>query len=321
MTQPSKPFKKPIAPQATATDAAKGMMRPVNTVEVTYPGGVHEFLARIQQAKEAMADPFYTWLIYGRSGSGKTTLVASAGLYPETSPMLMLSYDQSYGSLAGINSDLVTVVPVSTWDDIWKAIHFLKTEDHGYKSVAFDGLTDLNRMGLMTIVQYEVESTTNRDRDPLAVEQADFGKNMNLIMVFLHQLRELKSKMNVFVIAQAGSRVQPKVGAVEMPQMFGQLANEVAGFFDMTIYTTVISKSRLEADPNKREAPQFIMITGNNPTVLAKTRGGWGVVMQSEIPFGQTNGIAQFYKYLQHARDVRDGKVSNGKIQGGGMKK
>ena len=99
------------------------------------------------------ADPYLKILVYGRHGKGKTRLAATA-------PNVIIGRVREEGTRSAREFEGAQVFPINTWSDIDDFYWYLRQVDHGYQSVALDGLTAMQHM-CMKYVLGELE-----DRDP-----------------------------------------------------------------------------------------------------------------------------------------------------------
>jgi len=120
-------------------------------------------------------------LVYGRNKKGKTTFAATAG------KVLILDPENGTDHLTKVNPD---VWPVNQWSDLNEAYQFLRSGDHDYQYVAFDGMTRFANMGLRFVMAQEEERDISRP--PGIVQLKDYGKSGELMKGLLYNIHSLK---------------------------------------------------------------------------------------------------------------------------------
>lgn len=238
--------------------------------------GNHPFLKTIKKSQS----PYLSGLFYGPSGSGKTSILGSAGYDERTGPIIVLGADDSLQSLRGTDPDRVTPVVISKWEELTAAWDYLTFEKHPYKSVAIDGLTDLHIYSMLTLMEAKTEASDRRNSITTA-EQSDYGDSMAQIRRVLILFKRLK--MNVFFTAQPKQMSIAKRGFVQVPSMFGQLAMEIAGAFDICIYVSPtpmhdVSKDKTAKAPSVNNSGDDISRYAyfrDQVQLLTKVRTAW----------------------------------------------
>lgn len=77
-------------------------------------------------------------MVYGLTDAGKTHLLGTANKSKHTKPMLVIDVDQGDLTLSDQDIDIVNVKSLDELQEIWESLAY---EDHGYRSVGFDGFT------------------------------------------------------------------------------------------------------------------------------------------------------------------------------------
>lgn len=172
-------------------------------------------------------------LLYGPPGSGKTRLLGTAVDDPRIYPLLVLDFEGGSRTLKGINEDRVKPVLIDDWKDYDTIFDYLSHDTHPYKSVAIDSISETHIYALLNIVDEELEKSDKRT-DELEVQIQDYGKAMVMLRRLLREFRKLP--MHCFFTALARTGSIPREGSMLLPAMFGQMANEVSGMFDVSSY-------------------------------------------------------------------------------------
>jgi hypothetical protein len=207
-------------------------------------------------------------LIFGPSGQGKTVFLGTAQEDDRTSPMLLLSFEGGHSSLAGLD---IEIAPIKSWEDYNEVYDLLTNENHGYKSIGIDSISETHTFALLDILNKQGESR----RDPDLIEQGDYGKASTQMRRFLRTFRDLP--VHVFYTALAKEIKDPRAGMVKVPAMAGQLAEEVPGIMD-TVGYLAIEPPEEDEDEEKR-----ILLLKNYPKFRTKVRTPWQVQVPDEI--------------------------------------
>lgn len=254
----------------------------------------HPFQAKLLQAQKL---PQRQVLIFGPSGVGKTSFVGSAALDPRTSPTLVLDFDGGSSSLAGLPTDVCTVAPIKTWQDYSDAYDYLLNAKHGFRSVAVDSTTETHIYAVLNIVSeafirgQEGRQGERQRIDDLSVEQGDYGKALNQIRRFLREFRKLP--MHIFYTALTQTDSEPREGYVKKPMMFGRMADEIVGMFDVTGYLSLARVGKKGEEKVKR-----IMILQNEPSIRAKVKTPWGTEIPDYFEVDLDSGVTKLFDIL-----------------------
>ncbi|QGH76668.1 RecA-like DNA recombinase [Gordonia phage Quasar] len=121
-------------------------------------------------------------LVYARNKKGKTRFCTTAP------GVLILDPTTEHGTdeFTKVDPD---VWPIERWEDFDEVYKFLRSGDHEYRYVAFDGLTRFCNMAL----RFVMEQAEERDlsRQPGMVAQRDYGKSGELMKGMLHNFQNL----------------------------------------------------------------------------------------------------------------------------------
>jgi hypothetical protein len=136
--------------------------------------------------------------LFGEGGMGKTTLAA---MFPD--PVFIRTEDGT-ASLAG--ADNVSLFPVSqSPQDVFDAIEALATQNHAFKTVVFDSVTQFEKLCIRKILDDE----PNPKCKNMAAAHGGYGKAFGILDGLHQELREsagwlaTEKGMNVIFLAHA----------------------------------------------------------------------------------------------------------------------
>lgn len=121
-------------------------------------------------------------IIYGDSGIGKTVFAGTCeeGLFLGTETGAISAKRQ--GSQAEL-------WPIDDWDDLVAAYDYLKNEDHPYRWVMIDSVTEMQEKARQWILNRAVEENDSRDPDLFAIQ--DYQKWYNMYKRFVRAFNAL----------------------------------------------------------------------------------------------------------------------------------
>ena len=169
-----------------------------------------------------MALDYAKVVLYGPPGSGKTTAGAS---WPKP---LFLSAESG---LLSIRDQAIDVWPIDQWEDFDEAFKYLKHEQHGYKSVVIDSLTEVQKK----LNEYLVRKfpAMKRAYENLTSE-SDWGANISMMREKCRGFRDLPMHV-VFIALSQDVKLDDE--AVTRPALNGKtLPDELCGWVDAVIY-------------------------------------------------------------------------------------
>lgn len=234
-------------------------------------------------------------LIYGPSGSGKTTLAGSAGEDERTSPSLLLDFEGGAKSALGYSG--TTIIRVKDWNDYTTVYNYLAEGGYNdYKSLTVDSVSETHVGSLLHIVDEEIKTDSRRkEAGDLVVEQQDYGRAMVWLRRFLRRFRDLP--MHVFFTALPKTDIEGNEGYVHKPALFGQMANEIVGMFDVNAYLAI--KLKRQEDPKAKKVTENILYLQNQTGMRVKVRSPKGVIVPNSVVLPREGGMTVFLDAIQ----------------------
>lgn len=219
---------------------------------------------------------FAKCLIFAPAGAGKTVFLGSAQEDDRTFPMLLLDFEGGTESLAGLDID---TIPIRSWDDYNEAYESIANGDvveyegeeydfSQYNSLGIDSISETHKFALLEILRKEGPGRRNPD----LIEQGDYGTASTQMRRLLREFRDLP--MHVFFVAHAKETEIPREGRVRVPDLAGQMAEEVAGLVSAAGYL-----AQFEEDG---ELHRTLLLQGDRK-FRTKVRTRWGVAAPEEI--------------------------------------
>jgi hypothetical protein len=210
-------------------------------------------------------------LIFSPPGNGKTTLLGTAQEDPRTHPMLLMDFEGGTESLDGLDID---VAVIRSWEDYDEAYEMLMDQNHGYKSLGIDSISETHIFALLNIL--EKEGPTRKD--PELLEQRDYGKATVQMRKLLRSFRDIP--MHVFFTAHSKEVELPRQGRVQLPSLAGQMAEEVVGLMSIVGYLAEYEEAN--EDTNEVEVHRTLLLK-NYPKFRTKARTPWRESIPDEI--------------------------------------
>lgn len=205
-------------------------------------------------------------LIFGPSGHGKTVLLGTANDDPRTSPMILLDYEGGTSSLVGRKID---IVKIRSWEDYNEVYTYLVKDDHPYKSIGLDSVSETHIMSLLA----RLDSPEKRRSNPDLLEQGDYGVALVQMRRLLRTFRDLP--LHFFCTSLARDGVDPRVGSIKVPALVGSLADEAPGIFELVSY--------LGLTEDESGDPMRVLVIQNYPKLRTKIRLPIGTTAPDEL--------------------------------------
>lgn len=216
-------------------------------------------------------------LIFAPAGAGKTVMLGTAQFDERTNPMLLLDFEGGSESLAGLDID---TIPIRSWDDYNEAYEALANGDvveydgqeydfSAYNSLGIDSISETHKFALLEILRKEGPKRNNPD----LIEMGDYGTATTQMRRLLREFRDLP--MHVFFVAHAKETEIPREGRVRVPDLAGQMAEEVAGLMSVAGYLAQFTDE--EGDLRRT------LLLHNDRKFRIKARTRWGVTAPEEI--------------------------------------
>jgi len=217
-------------------------------------------------------------IFYGGTGVGKTHLAGSAADYAPMSPVLLIDVEGGSLTLAGKKID---VFRPSGWKDVQDVYNHLRSEDHKYKTVIVDSLTEVQRKLSLGSIMGELESDGAGYDDlsrSVAPDRQDWLRTGEQMRKFIRAFRDLawqaRQQRRVHVIMTALEKLDDKQRLVT-PEMPGKLGSGAGAFVDILGRLSVVPTE--DDEGNVRERRHLLVSSHEDARgirYLAKNRGG-----------------------------------------------
>jgi|GEM_PF-2597466 len=213
-----------------------------------------EIAARIQPVTEQVFKNMNI-LLYGPTGSGKTTQCA-------TLPKVLI-IDTEDGTLSAAQVDNgAQRFGVETWEDLSYIMAYLESQEHGFKSVAFDTMSSLVDLGL-DYVKRELNGLTDPD-EMMATQLQDWGSVSALLKRLILQAKALPMH-TIFTCHERYLNEDGRVSGI-VPDLPPKVRNALQAACDFIGYCKVLD--------GEEEEPRFITAFHPHPMLKTKDRLG-----------------------------------------------
>lgn len=261
-----------------------------------------------------------SFLVFGPPGSGKSYLFGEAAEDKRTAPVLVLNFEGGCSVLEGSNATVVQIRNIQDLNEQYERLAASLKEEYDvpfeilnlgtgqveevrystFRTVVIDSISEfythimLDR-GFERVAEMKAKANTDpRRNNPFIPEQADYMECLNRIRYMVRMFRDTLNR-HFFMTALSKTDILPGEGAVKLPKLDGQAAEEVAGAVESCIY---ISSQKLDKkgveDTGKR-----IMALNNFAGLRVKTRTAWKVKIADFIEYDETeNPISKLFDLL-----------------------
>jgi AAA domain len=228
------------------------------------------------RAHSPSANRYAKHLYFAPAGRGKTHLLGTAQEDDRTYPIAIVDWEAGTESLEGLDIDIFSI---RSWDDANKLIEcFEEGGEHkigdewydfdAYKSVGIDSISEWYRSAQLERLKKVGESR----KEPDLVEYQDYNILTTQFRRVLRRFRDLP--MHVFFSAHSKTIEDPRQGRVTLPDLPGQLAEEVAGLVSLVGYLAETTGD----DPADR-----LLLLHGYPKYRIKARSPWNIELPEEI--------------------------------------
>jgi phage nucleotide-binding protein len=218
-------------------------------------------IAGLEIHKVSQRQHQFNMLVYGESGTGKTVLAGSADAIPEMRRVLFVDVEAGTLSLKNFYPD-VEVVRVKSWQEMQEVYDELNANQHGFRTIVIDSLTECQKMSMAKIMKKVVEEYEDRDADVPGLRE--WNINIEQTRKFVRAFRDLP--VNTIFTALMKTDRNPRTGAIKRkPSLSGKVADEVAGFLDIVTYLYL---KEVEGTNNR------MLLCGQTEDTVAKDRTG-----------------------------------------------
>jgi hypothetical protein len=226
-----------------------------------------------------------TLLVYGASKSGKSSLAVTA---PE--PRLLINTEATAHKFLPVKLKKWKPLegpppqPDGTWDtcviivnsyaEFMKAMEYLRTGQHQFRSVLLDSITELQNL-----LQNKIAGNAT---EALQLQQwGDMQRHLNAAMRDLRDLAEHETNPLEAVVITAAAKKDPKTGKFT-PHLQGQSATLLPYLYDITGALAI--ESRPNPDPSQPAVRGRVLYIEDTPQYYAgeRVQGRLGTVIQQE---------------------------------------
>lgn len=155
------------------------------------------------------------------------------------------------------------VVPVEDWKVVLKTYEFLKTNQHPFRSLVIDSISEIQVIAKRNILGSALDAQ---------MKMQDWGKLLGVMGNYLRAIRDLTKRPDAVLESIVLIAMSRKVDGKMKPHLEGQIKEVVSFFYDATVYLYV----EQVADPNTGEVrTQRSLWTEQHPQFEAGNRVGF----------------------------------------------
>lgn len=203
-------------------------------------------------------------LIYGASGVGKTYLSGTSNNVEGMAPTLFVDCESGTYTLRKDFSDVDTV-RVTNWKELMAVMNFLMNEDHEYRTVVIDSLTEVQKFSM-----YFIMSRFNKDPLDEKAGWDEYNLNLEAMRRFVRDCRDLD--MNVIFTSLLSIDKDAKSGRfIRSPLFTGKFKEEVAALLDEVFFYYPVEQYNEELG---QDVTVRALLTSPTDTATAKDRSG-----------------------------------------------
>ncbi len=133
-------------------------------------------------------------LIYGPPGAGKTVLAASAQDSKYGKDVLFLDVESGTRSLS--DRPDITIFVIKEWADFRHIYEWIITEDHTYKTIVIDSLSEAQSLSLQHVLR-----SAGRPDGPAGIQ--DYGKSKQQVVSMMRAFKGLSASKGYTIIFTA----------------------------------------------------------------------------------------------------------------------
>lgn len=218
---------------------------------------------KVKSPEEAI--PYLNLLVYGDPGAGKTYLAGTALDHKLTKPVLFIDVEGGVTTLRKRKDlDVIQVRSIKEVIDINNEI--IKAGDPYYKTIVLDSLTELQKMDMAWVQEFEYNKLGPEKVDKDIPSQRAWGKSGERMRRIITAYRDLPT--HLIATCRLGQEYDDSTGITHFyPALPGKLRADVPGYFDVVGF--------LKADSKKQGNDTVTIRTlqvGKTARVVAKDR-------------------------------------------------
>ena len=209
-------------------------------------------------------------LVYGPPGIGKTTLAGTASTCEAMAPVLIISAEAGEMSISEdipglIDTSKISITRFTTLGELERLFEWLATEDHGFKTVVLDSISELEVQTVQAwqaVLNPKEEGIPNLEKDKQMGFKI-FGRATDTLRTHLRKFRDLP----MHVIFTAHEKIPGDGDAVtpQRPSLMPKFCESVIGYVDILGYMKVVFPKVTEGEESTEE-PQGVRVLLVQPT-------------------------------------------------------